>query len=61
MRALAALGWVIAVLTGSVTKVSLVAFAMIIPLVVLSPVAGSLTEPACPRAADLQAVTRLGW
>ena len=41
---LAALGWVIAVLTGSATKVSLVAFATIIPLVVLSPVAGSLTD-----------------
>lgn len=41
---LAALGWVVAVLTESATKVSLIAFATIIPLVVLSPVAGSLTD-----------------
>jgi MFS family permease len=41
---LAALGWVVALLTGSATKVSLVAFATIIPLVVLSPIAGSLTD-----------------
>lgn len=41
---LAALGWVVAVLTDSATKVALVAFGAIIPLVVLSPVAGSLTD-----------------
>lgn len=41
---LAALGWVVAVLTESATKVALVAFGAIIPLVVLSPVAGSLTD-----------------
>jgi MFS family permease len=41
---LAALGWVVALLTGSATKVGLVAFATIIPLVVLSPIAGSLTD-----------------
>lgn len=41
---LAALGWVVAVLTESATKVALVAFGTIIPLVVLSPVAGSLTD-----------------
>jgi len=41
---LAALGWVVAVLTDSATKVALVAFGTMIPLVVLSPVAGSLTD-----------------
>ncbi len=41
---LAALGWVVAVLTGSAAKVGLVAFATTVPLVVLSPVAGSLTD-----------------
>ncbi|MFA5884333.1 MAG: MFS transporter [Acidimicrobiia bacterium] len=41
---LAALGWVVAVLTDSATKVALVAFGTIIPLVVLSPIAGSLTD-----------------
>lgn len=41
---LAALGWVVAVLTGSAAKVGLIAFATIIPLVFLSPVAGSLTD-----------------
>jgi len=41
---LAALGWVVVVLTGSATKVGLVAFGTTIPLVVLSPVAGSLTD-----------------
>jgi len=41
---LAALGWVVAVLTDSATKVALIAFGTIIPLVVLSPIAGSLTD-----------------
>jgi len=41
---LAALGWVVAVLTDSATRVALVAFGTIIPLVALSPVAGSLTD-----------------
>ncbi len=41
---LAALGWVVALLTGSAAKVGLIAFAGVIPLVVLSPVGGSFAD-----------------
>jgi MFS family permease len=41
---LAALGWVVALLTESATKVGLIAFAGVVPLVVLSPVGGSLAD-----------------
>ena len=41
---LAALGWVVAILTDSATKVGLIAFAGVIPLVVLSPIGGSLAD-----------------
>jgi MFS family permease len=41
---LAALGWVVALLTESATKVGLIAFAGVVPLVVLSPIGGSLAD-----------------
>jgi MFS family permease len=41
---LAALGWVVALLTESATKVGLIAFAGVVPLVLLSPVGGSLAD-----------------
>jgi MFS family permease len=41
---LAALGWVVALLTESATKVGLIAFIGVVPLVVLSPVGGSLAD-----------------
>src|SRR5438552_5272200 len=41
---LAAIGWVVAVLTHSAVKVGLVAFAGVIPLLVLGPVGGSLAD-----------------
>jgi MFS family permease len=41
---LAALGWVVALLTESATKVGLIAFAGVIPLVILSPVGGSIAD-----------------
>jgi MFS family permease len=41
---LAALGWVVALLTQSATRVGLIAFAGVVPLVLLSPVGGSLAD-----------------
>ena len=41
---LAALGWVVALLTESATRVGLIAFAGVVPLVVLSPIGGSLAD-----------------
>lgn len=41
---LAALGWVVALLTESAARVGLIAFAGVIPLVILSPVGGSLAD-----------------
>jgi MFS family permease len=41
---LAAMGWVVALLTHSATKVGFIAFAGVVPLVVLSPVGGSLAD-----------------
>lgn len=41
---LAALGWVVALLTQSATKVGLIAFIGVAPLVLLSPVGGSLAD-----------------
>ncbi len=41
---LAALGWVVALLTESATRVGLIAFAGVVPLVVLSPIGGSIAD-----------------
>lgn len=41
---LAALGWVVALLTQSATKVGLIAFIGVVPLALLSPVGGSLAD-----------------
>ena len=41
---LAALGWVVALLTESAARVGLIAFAGVIPLVILSPVGGSFAD-----------------
>jgi len=41
---LAALGWVVALLTQSAAKVGLIAFAGVIPLVILSPIGGSIAD-----------------
>lgn len=41
---LATLGWVVALLTESATRVGLIAFAGVVPLVVLSPIGGSLAD-----------------
>jgi MFS family permease len=55
---LAALGWVVALLTESATKVGLIAFAGVVPLVVLSPVGGSLADrfPRRPLLLVVQSV-----
>ena len=44
LMALAAIGWVVAVETGSAFKVTLVAFVGLAPLLVLSPLGGSLAD-----------------
>jgi MFS family permease len=55
---IAALGWVVALLTDSATQVGLIAFAAVVPLVVFAPVGGSLADrfPRRPLLLVLQTV-----